>query len=82
MLSLLLPYRSMLANPTKQQQSPEIPISSPPYAQLSNLEAVYAVLPNEHTITVDPNMPELLKRLTAHDSALIPRRRKLVKQLV
>ena len=38
----------MLANPTKQQQSLEIPISSPPYAQLSNLEAVYAVLPNEH----------------------------------
>ena len=64
------PYRSMLANPTKQQQSLEIPTPSPPYAQLSNLEAVYAVLPNEHTITVDPNMPELLKRLTAHEMNL------------
>ena len=64
------PYRSMLANPTKQQQSPEIPVSSPPYDQLSNLEAVYAVLPNEHTITVDPNMPELLKKLTEHEMNL------------
>ena len=60
----------MLANPTKQQQSPKIPSSSPPYAQLSNLEAVYAVLLNEHTITVDPNMPELLKRLTTLEKTI------------
>ena len=40
------PYRSMLAKPTKQQQSQEIPTSSPPYAQLSKKLSMLFYLTN------------------------------------
>ena len=54
----------MLANTSRQQQSPETSVQPLTYAQLSNLEAAFAAIPNEHTTTADPNMQELLKKLT------------------
>ena len=59
-----IPFRTMLQNPSRQLQSQEALARPLRYAQLSNLEAAFAAIPNENTTKEYPNIPELLKKLT------------------
>ena len=57
-------FRTMLQNSSRQPKPQKTLVQPPTYAQLPNLEAAFAAIPNENTTIVNPNIQELLKKLS------------------
>ena len=61
-----VPFRTSLQSPSRQHQQPHSD-NEDRSASLSNVEAVgavFAALPNKHTLTADPTLPNLMRTLT------------------